>query len=613
MGEAVSPEECFTLNEYPPFLPPLLSAEECPPHPPHPSSSSLPHSSSSSSLPTTTAELRPSENCVPHTPDDRLSLAGKKPSAFTPVDTNRVGYVTPDLFAEPGVGKAVASSTPLPRALAFTRVTSCDSSSGTASGVIVGGGGGGGEGGRIGVGGANTRPGGAGMDVGSVRMVLDFGSGPKSSRTGGGGGGSESWGNTPVFGVLPASSSVAPSGPSSGGCGQGPATSPGLTPEVVSQVSPSWSARPSLFTRQLLTAPVAPKKRVSHTIPPPAFKFPLTPDVHDCMSDVTIPTNQITPSWSRDAFVTPPPISSEGSPPVVTVDIGKSHQSSKLPLKSALRRSERLRKSGTGVSCSVQRKVSISNLVHSSNASKFRHKSGTRDGERSPRKGSSRSVSGGSPVTSRGSSSPRKSSSGLKTGVSVGGGGGGRGGGGEGEGGGGGSGEMGGRKEAALRLAEQQAMASIGSLMNLLQQVGTAYQCLHGYDLATSLRCFRSLPPRHRSSAWCLSHMARVYHSGERYREAAKLFREVHSIDPHRQDGMELFASCLWHLRCDVELSVLTDSLLTSDPSRVEGACAKATSLNLARDHEGAVKCLQRAISLSPRFPYAHTLLVTSM
>ena len=80
--------------------------------------------------------------------------------------------------------------------------------------------------------------------------------------------------------------------------------------------------------------------------------------------------------------------------------------------------------------------------------------------------------------------------------------------------------------------------STAGSLMNLLQQVGTAYQCLHGYDLATSLRCFRSLPPRHRSSAWCLSHMARVYHSGERYREAAKLFREVHSIDPHRQDGV---------------------------------------------------------------------------
>ena len=63
--------------------------------------------------------------------------------------------------------------------------------------------------------------------------------------------------------------------------------------------------------------------------------------------------------------------------------------------------------------------------------------------------------------------------------------------------------------------------------------------------------------------------------------------------------GMELFASCLWHLRCDVELSVVTETLLTSDPCRVEGLCAKATSLNLVRDHEAAVKCLQKAIAVS--------------
>ena len=84
------------------------------------------------------------------------------------------------------------------------------------------------------------------------------------------------------------------------------------------------------------------------------------------MSDTTTnPTNHITPSWSRDVFVTPPPITSEGSP-VVSVEMSKSHhQSSKLPLKSALRRSERLRKSVTGVASSaVQRRVGISNLVH---------------------------------------------------------------------------------------------------------------------------------------------------------------------------------------------------------------------------------------------------------
>ena len=250
------------MTEYPPFLPPPLLGEVCPPHPPqHPSSSTSSHPHSSSSCqPITTTDVRPSENCVP-TPDDRLSLAGKKPSAFTPVDTNRVGYVTPDLFAEPGVGKAVASSTPLPRALAFTRV--CDPSSGSSSG---GGGGGGGEGvGRVVVGGATRGGVGvAGLDVGSVRMVLDFGSAPKSSGSGGGGGGgsSDSPSNTPVFGVLPVSHCVAPLPVSSSGVvGQGTTTTAGgVTPDLV---SPSWSARPSHFTRQLLTAPVAPKKRVS--------------------------------------------------------------------------------------------------------------------------------------------------------------------------------------------------------------------------------------------------------------------------------------------------------------------------------------------------------------
>ena len=108
----------------------------------------------------------------------------------------------------------------------------------------------------------------------------------------------------------------------------------------------------------------APVIITQHTIPPPTFKFPPTPDVQDCLADPSLPTNQISPSWSRDTFITPPPISSEGSSPVVTVEMTKSpHQSSKLPLKSALRRSERLRKSGTTVA-SAQRKVGISNLVH---------------------------------------------------------------------------------------------------------------------------------------------------------------------------------------------------------------------------------------------------------
>ena len=88
-------------------------------------------------------------------------------------------------------------------------------------------------------------------------------------------------------------------------------------------------------------------------------------------------------------------------------------------------------------------------------------------------------MSGGTPVSSRGS--PRKPSSGPKTGALITGGGGGGGGGGRGGGGeweGGGSGEAG--REVALRLAEQQAMASIG------EKIVDILECVEKYYCRTS-------------------------------------------------------------------------------------------------------------------------------
>ena len=169
--------------------------------------------------------------------DEKQTLITKKPSAFTPVDTNRVSYVTPDLFAEPGVGKAIASSTPVPRALAFTRGGDTDTE---VVGVVTRGavatGAGGGGGGCV--------------DVESVRMVLDFGSGTRNS--GGGGGAvdtSKERQETPMFGTFPL-----------------PPPSAGSVVPVFgtpSQLTPSPMSLPAHYTRQLLTAPGGPKKRVS--------------------------------------------------------------------------------------------------------------------------------------------------------------------------------------------------------------------------------------------------------------------------------------------------------------------------------------------------------------
>ena len=62
---------------------------------------------------------------------------------------------------------------------------------------------------------------------------------------------------------------------------------------------------------------------------------------------------------------------------------------------------------------------------------------------------------------------------------------------------------------------------------------------------------------------------------------------------------MELYASSLWHLKHEVDLSVLAESLHSSAPLRPEGLCALASVMNLAKNHESAMKFLLRAVKVS--------------
>ena len=66
----------------------------------------------------------------------------------------------------------------------------------------------------------------------------------------------------------------------------------------------------------------------------------------------------------------------------------------------------------------------------------------------------------------------------------------------------------------------------------------------------------------------------------------------------HTHTGMDLYASSLWHLQREVELSVVAESLYSSNKLRPESLCAMATVMNLSRNHEGAIKFLTRAIQV---------------
>lgn len=156
---------------------------------------------------------------------------------------------------------------------------------------------------------------------------------------------------------------------------------------------------------------------------------------------------------------------------------------------------------------------------------------------------------------------------------------------------------------------EDAAFENIKALMQLLQAIGASYKALHSYDLLRAVKLFQSLPANHFNTPWVMSQVGKAYFAGEKFKEAAKAFEEVHLMDPHRQEGMELYASALWHLQRETDLSTLADRLQSSDKLRPQALCAMASVLNLYKDHQTAIQLLQRSIQVEPSFPYAHTLL----
>ncbi|XP_064389846.1 cell division cycle protein 27 homolog isoform X2 [Halichondria panicea] len=156
---------------------------------------------------------------------------------------------------------------------------------------------------------------------------------------------------------------------------------------------------------------------------------------------------------------------------------------------------------------------------------------------------------------------------------------------------------------------EQAAMTGLNSLMQLLVKLGSAYHSLSLYNLGQAIEEFETIAPHHSGTAWVTSQLARAYFAGERFKQSAKLYGEVHAMDPHRQEGMELYSSALCHLQKDVQLSVVAEALHSSDKTSPRALCAMASIMNRYKDHTSAIKYLQRAIQVCPQFEYAHTLL----
>lgn len=71
---------------------------------------------------------------------------------------------------------------------------------------------------------------------------------------------------------------------------------------------------------------------------------------------------------------------------------------------------------------------------------------------------------------------------------------------------------------------------------------------------------------------------------------------------------MDIYATCLWHLRKDVDLSYLAKELENSQRTSPETWIVVGNLHSRTLEHEQAIKCFRRAITLDPYFAYAYTL-----
>ncbi|KAL3201589.1 hypothetical protein MRX96_012617 [Rhipicephalus microplus] len=145
--------------------------------------------------------------------------------------------------------------------------------------------------------------------------------------------------------------------------------------------------------------------------------------------------------------------------------------------------------------------------------------------------------------------------------------------------------------------------------MQLLQDLGKARLYLGQYKCRQAIETLEALPPHQYSTGWVLAALGRAHFELGEYDKAVRVFETLRSLEPHRLQGLEYYSTALWHLQREVGLSALAQDMMELDKTAPETCCAAGNCFSLQREHETAVRFLQRAVQADPDFVYAYTLL----
>jgi len=151
--------------------------------------------------------------------------------------------------------------------------------------------------------------------------------------------------------------------------------------------------------------------------------------------------------------------------------------------------------------------------------------------------------------------------------------------------------------------------SSASGLMSLLRLFGFIYAEVSRYNFREAIKRIQQLPEQHAKSSWVMSLLGKCYFELSEYREAADYLRQVREQDPYRLEMMDYYSTALWHLQDDVRLSGLAQDLIDKKKLDPVSWCVAANCFSHHKDHETAIRFLQRAVQLDSDCTYAYTLL----
>lgn len=98
---------------------------------------------------------------------------------------------------------------------------------------------------------------------------------------------------------------------------------------------------------------------------------------------------------------------------------------------------------------------------------------------------------------------------------------------------------------------------SVERFVLIMRQIMNAYVSLTMFCGTKALDQIFAIPEIHRETGFVLSMAAKAHFELHQYEKASIIFKKIRQIDPNRLTSMDLYGTCLWHLKKKVDLSLL--------------------------------------------------------